>query len=127
MPSQLRSRTPSSRRAKPSRRSQPSGAVRGQSLDRDTKLALRCGAEVHTKVRVLVRRYSRSTVVETMMAYTAALLYSLVRERVVSRRDGVAFCREFTSQALSGQSATRRMSRGRMGSDNGTRRKRDVG
>ena len=45
--------------------SHPRGGVRGQSLDRDTRLALRCGAEVHTKVRALIRRYSRSTVVET--------------------------------------------------------------
>jgi hypothetical protein len=66
-------------------------------------------------------------VVETMMGYTAALLHALVRERVVSRRDSMALCREFTSQALSGHSGTRRVNRKRVGRNNQARRKSDVG
>jgi hypothetical protein len=74
---------------------------------------LRCGSELHGKMCQLRERYSVSTVVKVMLAYTASLLHSLVSERRLSRRDGVAYCREFTAQALSGPLSVPRLNRGK--------------
>jgi hypothetical protein len=102
MSSRDRSKTSSTRAKKPRKHAPRRHALQGLSPDWDDAEALRCVAELHKTVSRLRTRYSVSTVVEVMLAYTASLVHSLVRERRLTRKHGMAYCREFTAEALSG-------------------------
>ena len=63
-------------------------------------------------MRQLRKRYSVvSTILPAMIAYTASLLRSLVSEGRLSKRQGMAYCREFMAQALPSRQTIRRENR----------------
>lgn len=111
MASRHRSQTSSDQVTKPSRYSRRRHGLQTQPLDRDTMRAVQCGSKVHTTVRQWMRQYPVLTVVEAMIAYSASLVHFLVSERRLTRRDGIAYSREFTALATTGRAPVLRINR----------------
>ena len=62
-------------------------------------------------MRQWIKRYPDSTVLDLMVAYTASFLHSFIKRRKMSMRDGIAYCKEFRAQALTGRPLARRVTR----------------